>query len=129
MESKPLVFGLIGFFLGGLIVSVAATTLDRPKLESGSAVEAMSMTAMTGNLAEKTGDAFDEAFIALMIDHHQGAVDMAELAQANAKHAEVKRLANEIIGAQQLEIAQMKRWQTDWGYKDATTMRGNHDSH
>ena len=129
MESKPLVFGLIGFFLGGLIVSVAATTFDRPKLEPGSAVETMSMTAMTDNLAEKTGDAFDEAFIASMIEHHQGAVDMAELAQANAKHDEVKRLANEIIGAQQLEIAQMKRWQKDWGYKDVTTMRGNHDSH
>jgi hypothetical protein len=36
METKPLLFGLIGFFLGGLIVSIAATTFDKPeaKMES-----------------------------------------------------------------------------------------------
>jgi len=33
METKPLVYGLIGFFLGGLLVSVAATTFDAPKAE------------------------------------------------------------------------------------------------
>lgn len=28
METKPLLYGLIGFFIGGLIVSVAATTFE-----------------------------------------------------------------------------------------------------
>jgi hypothetical protein len=30
METKPLLYGLIGFFIGGLIVSIAATTFDKP---------------------------------------------------------------------------------------------------
>lgn len=30
METKPLLYGLIGFFLGGLLVSIAATTFDKP---------------------------------------------------------------------------------------------------
>lgn len=31
MDTKPLLYGLIGFFLGGLLVSIAATTFDRPE--------------------------------------------------------------------------------------------------
>lgn len=34
METKPLLYGLIGFFLGGLLVSVAATTFDKPEMEN-----------------------------------------------------------------------------------------------
>lgn len=32
MESKTLLAGLIGFFLGGLLVAVAATTFDRQEV-------------------------------------------------------------------------------------------------
>lgn len=31
METKPLLYGLIGFFIGGLLVSIAATTFDKPE--------------------------------------------------------------------------------------------------
>ena len=31
MQTKPLLYGLIGFFIGGFIVAVAATTFDKPK--------------------------------------------------------------------------------------------------
>lgn len=31
METKSLLYGLIGFFLGGLLVSTAATTFDKPE--------------------------------------------------------------------------------------------------
>jgi hypothetical protein len=34
METKPLLFGLIGFFLGGLIVSIAATSFDKPDIKT-----------------------------------------------------------------------------------------------
>ena len=75
METKPLLFGLIGFFVGGLIVSVAATTFDKPNTTTG---EHMNMNQMTESLKDKQGDEFDKAFIAEMIVHHQGAVDMAQ---------------------------------------------------
>lgn len=32
METKPLLYGLIGFFIGGLLVSIAATTFERERL-------------------------------------------------------------------------------------------------
>lgn len=33
METKPLLYGLIGFFLGGLLVSIAATTFNNDELQ------------------------------------------------------------------------------------------------
>lgn len=78
----------------------------------------MSMNDMSGMLEGRTGDAFDEAFIEGMIPHHQGAIDMAKAAQASAKHAEIKAMAEDIITAQQSEIDMMKQWQKDWGYAD-----------
>lgn len=113
METKPLLYGLIGFFIGGLIVSLAATTLDKSATMPASD---MSMSQMTGSLQGKQGDDFDQAFISAMIEHHQGAVDMAKLSASNAKHDEIKQLSLGVIAAQEKEIDQMKQWQIDWGY-------------
>jgi hypothetical protein len=76
----------------------------------------MSMKGMTMMLEGKTGDDFDKAFLTMMIPHHQGAIDMAKLAQKNAKHAEIKAMADDIIVAQQREIDQMNGWLKSWGY-------------
>lgn len=62
------------------------------------------------------GEEYDRMFIAGMIAHHQGAVDMAKLAQAQAKHTELKTMAGNIITAQEKEIADMTAWQQQWGY-------------
>ena len=111
MESKPLLYGLIGFILGGLLVSIAAQTFNKPSQSM-----AESMHAATSQLAATTGDNFDKAFLTEMIMHHQGAVDMANAAVANAKHDEVKQLAKNIIAAQEKEITRMQQWQKEWGY-------------
>lgn len=66
--------------------------------------------------AAMTGETYDRNFIANMIAHHQGAVDMAKAAQANAKHSELKAMADNIVTAQEKEIADMLAWQKDWGY-------------
>lgn len=84
-------------------------------MNDGSAMDMNSMMiAMNAHLANKTGDAFDEAFLRDMIAHHAGAVDMAELALQNARHEEIKDLARAIIAAQEGEIAQMRSWLLDW---------------
>ena len=124
METKSLSFGLIGFFLGGLIVSIAATNFDKPGAESGSD---MSMSQMTDSLKNKTGDDYDKAFIEHMISHHESAVDMAKLSATNAKHDEIKTLSNSIISSQSQEIDQMKQWMVDWGY--AAGGASNHSRH
>ena len=72
------------------------------------------MSSMNAELKGKTGDAFDKAFLSEMIVHHQGAVEMAQAALTNAKHKEIKDLANAIISAQNKEISQMQQWQKAW---------------
>lgn len=57
-----------------------------------------------------TGNA-DRDFIAGMIAHHQGAVDMAKIVIKYGKDPEVRKLAEEIVTAQEKEIAWMKGWQ------------------
>jgi uncharacterized protein (DUF305 family) len=121
MQTKPLLYGLIGFFIGGLLVSVAAITFEKPsETMSANMSESMTMDSMTMNLEGKTGDQFDQAFIQQMIVHHEGAVKMAKLSARNAKHDEIKTLSQAIIVAQEKEIAEMKDWQKDWGYSTST---------
>jgi uncharacterized protein (DUF305 family) len=112
METKPLLFGLIGFFLGGLLVSVAATTFDKPTDRTSD----MTMNQMTEDLQSKTGDDFDKAFIVGMIKHHVNAIEMAKLSANNAKHDKIKSMSQNIISTQQSEIDEMKRWQAEWYY-------------
>ena len=56
-----------------------------------------------------TGNA-DVDFIAGMIPHHQGAVDMAKIVLDHGTDPEVRKLAEGIIASQEAEIA----WMTDW---------------
>ena len=56
-----------------------------------------------------TGDA-DKDFLAGMIPHHQGAIDMAEVVLKYGKDPKIKKLAREIIVAQKKEIAMMNQW-------------------
>lgn len=74
------------------------------------------MSDMNEALKGLSGDAFDKKFLELMIEHHQGAIDMAKPAATNAAHQEVKDLAQSIIDAQTKEIAEMRQWQQQWGY-------------
>ncbi len=67
-------------------------------------------------MAAVSSEEYDRLFLANMISHHQGAVDMANLALKSAKHQEVKDLANAIVSAQTTEITSMVSWQKAWGY-------------
>jgi uncharacterized protein (DUF305 family) len=65
-------------------------------------------------ISDDAGIPFDQRFIEAMISHHQGAIEMAQAAQTQAEHAEIKELAGAIIAAQEAEIEQMQGWQSAW---------------
>lgn len=64
----------------------------------------------------------DETFLAAMIEHHEGAVDMAEIALERAEQEELRQMAQEVIDAQEAEIDQMRAWLDEW-------YDGGHDDH
>ena len=66
------------------------------------------MTKMMDDMAVKpTGD-IDRDFVAMMVPHHQGAIDMAVAVLRYGHNERIKRLAQEIIVTQQQEIAAMR---------------------
>ena len=67
------------------------------------------MTRMMNDMTvEPTGDV-DRDFVAMMVPHHQGAIDMALAVLRYGRNEQLKRLAQEIIVTQQQEIAVMRR--------------------
>jgi len=109
-----------GFGPGGMMMQRGATSLmgwdaDDDDSLGGMMGNGMGMSMM---LRGRTGDDFDQAFIQLMIPHHQDAINMATMALEDAKHEEMKRLARDIIAAQQREIDQMRQWYSQWGYNE-----------
>ncbi len=83
--------------------------------------------SMSSSPSQATGSAADIAFAQLMIPHHQQAVEMADLALANASSAEVKALATQIKAAQDPEIATMSGWLTMWGAPMQMDSAAGHD--
>lgn len=72
------------------------------------------MGGMMMGLEGKTGDELDEAFLAGMIVHHQGAIEMSKVLVAGTKRPELQKLGNDIISAQTQEIEMMQQWHTNW---------------
>ena len=80
-----------------------AASADTGMMESMNKMnQAMSSAPMTGNP--------DHDFVVMMIPHHQGAIDMANDELQHGKDPELRKLAHDIVTAQDKEIALMKRW-------------------
>ncbi len=65
---------------------------------------------MKGMEVKPTGDA-DRDFVAMMLPHHQGAVEMAKIELQYGKDPMLRKLATAIVKAQETEIAAMRDWQ------------------
>ncbi len=86
-------------------------SMDHGDMGHGDAAGGMPgmMDAETMNkLARATGDGFDQMFLTSMIDHHEGAIEMARTEQANGENPEALALAQQVEKDQQAEIEKMQ---------------------
>lgn len=72
------------------------------------------MDEMMAALMRRTGAEFEQAFLLMMVHHHQGAVDMSLLVRGRATHPALVQFARGVIDAQTQEIAQMRDWAMTW---------------
>lgn len=85
-----------------------AMELDMGDGHDMSSMEGMMSVAEMDELAALTGAEFDAKWLNMMIRHHEGAISMAELVRAEGSNAEVRTLADQIVAAQESEIAEMQ---------------------
>lgn len=70
----------------------------------------------------------DRDFAAMMISHHKGAVQMARAELASGSDAEIRKLAEDIIAAQEDEIAEMERVMTALPEGDVQANSASYDA-
>lgn len=81
---------------------------DREQEEPFLAENTAAMNKMMSDMnVQPTGDV-DRDFVAMMVPHHQGAIDMAQALLRHGKNEQLRRLAQEIIVTQQEEIVAMR---------------------
>ena len=95
-------------FIIGAVVATAYAQHEHGSSEFGSGMQAgMAVMMKDMESAPMTGDP-DRDFLAMMIPHHEGAVEMARLVLVHGRDPLVRRLAEEIIASQTIEIQTMK---------------------
>ena len=103
-KMMPMMQG--GMMQGGMMQGMP---MDTANMSNATKAYAEAMKKMDGPMMQgvQAGDP-DVAFVQAMIPHHQGAIDMAKLAQERADHEELKELADAIIEAQEGEISVLR---------------------
>jgi uncharacterized protein (DUF305 family) len=81
--------------------------------EEGDQAFAASEAAMHEGMAAASGATVDEAYVAKMIEHHRGAVAMAEVALARSRDPDIRRMAQAVKDTQTREIAEMRAWRPE----------------
>ncbi len=149
MNTNITLVAIVAFLLGGIggyILNSQTNTYWGPGMMSQNyAEEAVPMGmhrmqdgSMMGNGSNMNGVngmgsmmnmtvSSEREFIEEMIPHHQEAVDTAkEVIARGGTTSEVKRLVENIVIAQEREIAEMKQWYEDW-YGEAYADNGNYE--
>ena len=85
--------------------SVAMDTSDGHDMSS---MDGMMTADQMDEMAAMTGADFDQMWLEMMIAHHEGAISQSETVKADGSNADVLLLADQIITAQQAEIAEMQ---------------------
>ncbi|WP_439533021.1 CopM family metallochaperone [Polymorphobacter sp.] len=88
---------------------------ETPVMNAAQTAYAVANARMHAAMGDTIPADADEAFLAGMIPHHQGAIDMANVVLEHGKDPKVRALAEAIIAAQKAEIAEMQSWLAERG--------------
>jgi len=80
--------------------------MDHDQMGHGSM--GMGSGSTSRQMVTENGRYSDKAFIDAMVPHHQGAIEMAQVALKNAEHDEIVELSENIVSTQQAEIEELK---------------------
>lgn len=103
MKRAHTIATLTALFVFALVAPSAS--LARP-LANHSAMY-KEMDAAINELAQKSGDAFEIAYVNMIIPHHEDAIKMADMVVNDAPHQETRAAAAKIIQDQRAEIAEL----------------------
>lgn len=112
--------------IGGIVAGLILATIFFPMMR----YRGMMSWGESQNRVSQTASAssIDRHFIEQMIPHHEGAIDMANLALKKSNRQEIKTLAEAIVKAQTEENKDMRAWYQDWFGKNvpkgSSTMMG-----
>lgn len=106
MKEKYFIIPLASLIIGGVIGWSLRPSHGTPMDHA--------MGSMNDALIGASAEEFDKTFLEQMIVHHEGAIDMAELALERATRDEIKLMSEDIISTQSKEIDAMKKWQSEW---------------
>ncbi|SEI03927.1 CopM family metallochaperone [Paracoccus alkenifer] len=87
---------------GAPVATAAPSSADRAYEQAMAKMHAAMMIAPTGDA--------DVDFVRGMIPHHQGAIDMARIQLEFGQNPELRAMSEQIIAAQEAEIARMQQW-------------------
>ena len=105
----PLLLRRAPLFIGAYVVAATGMTATADSNQTAFAADNnAAMTRMMAGMAVKSSGDIDRDFAAMMIPHHQGAIDMALAELRYGNNEQLRRIAQEIIVDQQQEIAAMR---------------------
>ena len=99
-----------------LIAAACGAESTEPVSGEAGATEASTPASTAGHsMSGMDAEApFDAMFIDSMVEHHRGAIAMAEQVREESERPELRAMAEEIIDAQVGEIGQLESWRVEW---------------
>lgn len=125
MNKKFVIYSLIALLTGSTITALSITDSARANEQNQQVQAPRPSTTAPMRQEMSRSHEVDKSFIEMMIPHHRGATEMAQMALSRAKSPEVKKLAQSIIQDQNREIQQMQTWYKQW-YGTEAPMTGMH---
>lgn len=95
---------------GGMAPASEHHAMGTPTALVAPSIYAEAMTKMHSAMQVETSGNVDVDFMRGMLPHHQGAIDMANIALEKSSDPVVRKLATDIIAAQKAEMEIMQRW-------------------